>query len=62
MFRATVSSRIAERSHLLWNRNATHAEWHQFLQEAVYGKPITHLHANHPAPPLTHAGVPFPKA
>lgn len=61
-FRNTVSERIGERSHLLWNRNATKAEWEQFMEEVVYKQPITNLHVNRPEAPIYNTGDPFPRA
>ena len=57
-----MSERIDARSGLLWNRRATAPEWTQFLEEVVYGRPVTNLHATRPTAPLRNTGAPFPKA
>lgn len=59
-FRSTVGARIAARSYLLWNRDATTAEWEQFLEEVVYKKPVTNLHKNVPTAPISNTGEPYP--
>ena len=60
-YRSQVSDRIAERSHLLWNRNSTVSEWVQFIEEIVYKKPVTNLHTLRPSAPIPNVGAKFPR-
>ena len=61
-YRSVLSTRINERSHLLWDRKGVVDEWAQFLEEAAQGKPITNLHTKRPtAPWLDAVGAPYTK-
>ena len=46
--RSLISSRIGERSGLLWDRQGAMPEWTQFLQEVAAGKAPTNLHTARP--------------
>ena len=59
-FRATVSDRIAQRTHLLYLRMNVIREWEQFLFEAVNDRLITNLHVIRPTTPIPEpVGLPF---